>query len=171
MRAAGTKPPSKPNPTDPTDEPGAVPPLSTEVPFRILPRLGDHNRDFWTGGKDRELRLWRCQDCGYYIHPPLPMCPQCHSKRLATEAVSGRATLATYTINHQPFMPGPELPYVIAIIEIEEQPALRLMTNLVNCPHEQIRIGMPLRVTFEHHEDPDGDVYFPLFEPAEGARA
>jgi hypothetical protein len=145
--------------------------MTTEVPFRILPRLGDHNREFWTGGEHGELRLWRCQDCGYYIHPPLPMCPQCHSKRLAVEAVSGRATLATYTINHQPFMPGPELPYVIAIVEIEEQPALRLMTNLVNCPHDQIRIGMPLRVTFEHHEDPDGDVYFPLFEPAAGARS
>ena len=62
-------------------------------------------------------------------------------------------------------MPGPELPYVIAIIEIVEQPSLRLTTNLVNCPHDEIRIGMPLRVVFEHHADPDGDVYLPLFEP------
>jgi uncharacterized OB-fold protein len=62
-------------------------------------------------------------------------------------------------------MPGPELPYVVAIIEIDEQPSVRLTTNLVNCPHDEIQIGMPLRVTFEHHADPDGDVYLPMFEP------
>lgn len=138
---------------------------TTDVPFRILPRLTDRNRDFWQGGERGELCFWRCQDCGYYVHPPLPVCPACHSKRLATEAVSGRATLTTYSVNHQPWMPGPELPYVVAIIEIVEQPSLRLTTNLVRCPHDQIRIGMPVRVVFEHHADPDGDVWIPLFEP------
>ena len=62
-------------------------------------------------------------------------------------------------------MPGPELPYVVGIIEIVEQPSLRLTTNIVNCPHDEIHIGMPLQVIFEHHPDPDGDVYLPLFEP------
>lgn len=139
--------------------------LSGEVPFRVLPQLNDQNREFWTGGARGELRLWRCGDCRFWIHPWQPICPRCHSKRLAAEATSGQATLASYTINHQPWMPGPELPYVVAIVEIAEQPLLRLTTNLVNCPHDQIRIGMPLRVVFEHHPDPDGDVYIPLFEP------
>ena len=139
--------------------------MSSETPFRILPRLDDHNREFWTGGAAGELRFWRCQDCGFYIHPPQPICPIDQSKNLAVEAVSGKATLASYSINHQNWMPGPELPYVVAIIEIDEQPSVRLTTNLVNCPHDEIQIGMPLRVTFEHHEDPDGDVYLPLFEP------
>jgi uncharacterized OB-fold protein len=138
---------------------------TSEVPFRILPRLGDNNRDFWQGGEQGELRFWRCQDCGYYLHPPLPVCPMCHGKNLGVEAVSGTATLTTYSINHQAWMPGPELPYVVAIVEIPEQPSVRLTTNLVNCPHDQIRIGMPVRVTFEHHADPDGDVWIPLFEP------
>lgn len=139
--------------------------MTTDVPFRILPRLTDWNRPFWTGGEVGELRFWRCQDCGFYIHPAQPLCPMCHSKRLASEAVSGKATLASYTINHQNWMPGPELPYVVAIVEMVEQAFLRLTTNLVNCPHDQIEIGMPVRVTFEHHEDPDGDVWLPLFEP------
>jgi uncharacterized OB-fold protein len=137
----------------------------SDPPFRILPRLEDNTREFWTGGAQGELRFWRCQDCGSYIHPPLPMCPIDHSKNLAVEAVSGRATLATFSINHQNWMPGPELPYVVAIVEIVEQPSVRLTTNLVNCPHDEIEIGMPLQVTFEHHPDPDGDVYLPLFEP------
>ncbi len=137
----------------------------TGVPFRVLPRLDDRNRAFWTGGAQGELRFWRCQACGYYVHPPQPICPECLSTDLAVEAVSGRATLATYTVNHQPWMPGPELPYVVGIVEIVEQPSVRLMTNIVNCPHDELEIGMPLRVVFEHHEDPDGDVYLPLFEP------
>lgn len=140
--------------------------MTTESPpFRLLPRLSDRNRPFWTGGARGELCFWRCQDCGYYIHPPVPVCPQCHGKHLEPEAVSGRATLATYSINHQPWMPGPELPYVVAIVEIVEQPSVRLTTNIVNCAHDELRIGMPVRVVFERHEDPDGDVYLPLFEP------
>jgi uncharacterized OB-fold protein len=138
---------------------------ATDVPFRILPKLNDHNRDFWTGGAAGELRFWRCQECGFYIHPWQPLCPQCRSKNLRTEAVSGRATLATYTINHQQWMPGPEVPFVVAIIELVEQPSVRLTTNLVNVDHDAITIGMPVRVTFEHHPDPDGDIYIPLFEP------
>jgi hypothetical protein len=87
---------------------------------------------------------------------------------MKTEAVSGRATLATFSVNYQSWMPGPELPYVVAIVEIVEQPALRLTTNLVNCPLDDVQIGMPVRVTFEHHPDPEGDVYLPLFEPDAG---
>ncbi|HZR81091.1 MAG TPA: OB-fold domain-containing protein [Candidatus Binatia bacterium] len=141
---------------------------TTEVPFRVLPKLTDDNRDFWTAGARGELRFWRCGDCGFFIHPPQPICPRCRSKKMATEAVSGRATLASYSINHQRWMPGPEIPYVVAIVEIVEQPSLRLTTNLVSCALDAIRIGMPVRVVFEHHPDPEGDVYIPLFEP-EGA--
>jgi len=138
----------------------------TAPPFRILPKLTDANRDFWTAGARGELRFWRCQECGFYIHPPAPLCPQCHSKNMKTESVSGRATLATFSVNHQPWMPGPELPFVVAIVEIVEQPSVRLTTNLVNCSPGDACIGMPLQVTFEHHPDPEGDVYIPLFEPA-----
>ena len=144
---------------------GGTSEAGAEPPFRILPRLDDVNREFWTGGAHGELRLWRCQDCGEFVHPPQPVCPRCLSKDLAVEAVSGRATLASFSINHQPWMPGPELPYVVAIIEIVEQPSLRLTTNLVNCDLDAITIGMPVRVVFEHHPDPDGDIYLPLFEP------
>ncbi len=137
----------------------------TAVPFRILPRLDDRNRGFWTSGADGELRFLRCEDCGYYNHPPTPLCPRCHSKRQSYATVSGRATLHTFTVNHQPWMPGPELPYVIAIVEFPEQEGLRLTTNLVNCAIDEVHVGMPVRVTFEHHPDPDGDVYLPMFEP------
>jgi uncharacterized OB-fold protein len=133
--------------------------------FRILPRLTDRNRPFWTGGEHGELRFLRCQDCGTYVHPPTPICPHDLSKRLAFEAVSGRARVASFTVNHQPWMPGPELPYVVAIVEIEEDPRVRLTTNIVDCKPGEVKIGMPVRVVFEHHADPDGDVWIPLFAP------
>jgi uncharacterized OB-fold protein len=62
-------------------------------------------------------------------------------------------------------MPGPELPYVVAIVEIEEDPSVRLTTNIVNVEPRDVWIGMPVRVVFEHHADDAGDVWIPLFEP------
>ena len=116
--------------------------------------------------RDGELRFWRCQDCGYYIHPPQPICPIDHSKNLATEAVSGTATLATLLGQPPELDAGPELPYIVAIVEIVEQPSVRLTTNLVNCaPDDDRRSACRCGSTFEHHPDPDGDVYLPLFEP------
>jgi uncharacterized OB-fold protein len=135
-----------------------------QKPFRVLPRVTDLNRHFWTGGADGELRFLRCQGCRSYVHPPAPRCPECLGRDLAPEAVSGRATLVTYTWNHQEWVPAPDHPYVIAIVEIEEQAGLRLTTNLVHCPPEDVRIGMPVRVVFEAHDD----VHVPLFEPRSG---
>ena len=134
----------------------------TRPDFRILPRVDDRNEHFWTGGRDGELRFLRCGKCGFWIHPPAPICPQCHSKEVAPEAVSGRAVLHTYTVNHQPWIPGFDPPYLIAIVELVEQEGLRLTTNLVGVEPDDVEIGMALQVTFEEWED----AFLPLFEPA-----
>ncbi len=131
----------------------------------MLPRVTPQNEHFWRGGAAGELRFLRCNDCGTWIHPPQPVCPTCLSKNLAPEAVSGRGTVASYTINHQAWIPDGSDPYVIAIVEIAEVPEVRLMTNLVNCAPEAVRCDMPVRVVFEARDD---DVYIPLFEPDAG---
>jgi uncharacterized OB-fold protein len=141
------------------------PSMSGDVPFRLLPELSERTRRFWTAGGDGRLELLRCTQCGTYVHPPAPRCPHDQATALAWTPVSGRATVATFTVNHQAWMPGPALPYVVAIVEIAEQPSVRLTTNVIGCAPEAVRIGMPVRVTFEHHADPDGDVWLPLFEP------
>lgn len=137
----------------------------SDKPFRVLPRVTPLNEHFWRGGADGELRFLRCQDDGTYVHPPAPICPECLGKNVSPEAVSGRATVLTYTLNHQQWVPAPDHPYCIAIVELEEQSGLRLMTNVVNCPAEDVRIGMAVKVLFEEH----GDVFIPVFEPAGGA--
>jgi uncharacterized OB-fold protein len=131
------------------------------TPFRVLPALDDEHRFFWTAGADGELRFLRCSACGYYIHPPGPRCPRCHSPELSPEAVSGRGEVHSFTINHQPWDGGSE-PYAIVIVAFPEQGDLRMMSNLVGCPVEDVRIGLPVQVVFEQHDE----VWLPLFEPA-----
>jgi len=139
-----------------------------EKPFRLRPRITPSNEHFWRGGREGELRFLRCTPCGTWVHPPSPRCPACLSKDLAPQAVSGLGTVHTFTLNHQPWVPSPDHPYAIAIVALDEQHDLRLMTNVVNCPAERVHVGMRVRVVFENHDD---DVWFPLFEPIEEAGA
>lgn len=132
-----------------------------DKPFRLLPRITPETEFFWTGGAAGELRFLRCQDCRTIIHPPAPICPKCLSRNLAPEAVSGKGSLFSFTINHQKWNPTVPVPYVIGLVQIDEQDDVRLTTNIVNCDPEDVRVGMRVRVTFEH----EGDVYLPLFEP------
>jgi uncharacterized OB-fold protein len=133
-----------------------------DKPFRVLPRVTPQTEFFWTSGADGRLRFLCCTTCGYFVHPPSPICPRCLTKTLEPKVVSGRATVATFTINVQPWIPGFDPPYVIAIVEMEEQPSVRLMTNIIGCPPEEVSIGMPVEVEFAQYDD----VWLPLFKPA-----
>lgn len=75
--------------------------------------------------------------------------------------VSGRATLASFTVNHQAWIPGSD-PYVVAWVAIVEQPDVRLTTNLVGVAEADLRIGMPLEVIFVAEGD---GIFLPLFRP------
>lgn len=137
-------------------------------PMRVLPAVGPENEHFWRGGADGRLHFLGCGDCQTLIHPPQPLCPECLSKNLAAVAVSGRAVVHTYTVNHQPWMPGFDPPYVVAIVELEEQPGLRLTTNIVGCEPDEVEIGMPVKVRFEALDE---GVFVPLFEPDDSREA
>lgn len=127
---------------------------------RKLPALNADTAAFWQGGRDGQLLIHYCSPCARYFHPPAPVCPHCSSFEVAPRAVSGRGTVLSYTINHQQWLPGLEVPYVVAIVALEEQPGLQLVSNVVGCPPDQVAIDMPLRVTFLQQED----VWLPLFE-------
>ncbi len=133
-------------------------------PFRILPRVTPENEHFWRGGRDGVLQFLRCHACGYWIHPPSPVCPVCLSRDVAPEPVSGAGVIHTFTINHQPWIPTFDPPYVIAIVALIEQADLRLTTNIIGCAPEEVTIGMPVHVRFEHHDDNGYEVWLPLFE-------
>jgi uncharacterized protein len=144
-----------------------MPPVVAHGPvMRLLPRLDDDVAFYWTSGADGRLQLLRCHECGYYIHPPGPVCPRCLSRDLGPEPVSGRGRLESFTVNYQQWIPGSD-PYIIAWVSIDEQPELRLTTNLVGVEPEDVEIGVPVRVVFEENDD----VFLPLFTPVAPADA
>jgi acetyl-CoA acetyltransferase/uncharacterized OB-fold protein len=126
-----------------------------------LPHLTPWNRYFWTSGAEGMLRIQQCHGCQRLLHPPLPRCPDCRCADLGDTAVSGRAVIEAVTVNHQPWHPAFVPPYVIAIVALAEDPAVRLTTNIVNCSPDDAVIGLAVRVVFE----PRDDVWLPLFEP------
>jgi uncharacterized OB-fold protein len=127
---------------------------------RPLPRLDADNRAFWTGGAEGELRIHHCGDCGTWIHPPSPCCRKCLSENVGPKAVAGTGVVDTFTVNHQAWAPGQEVPFVIARVALDGAPGVYLTTNIVGCPTEAVDIGDRVRVTFEQH----GEIYVPLFE-------
>ena len=134
--------------------------LANGPSLRLLPHLDDHNRFFWTSGEDGFLRILRCNACHFYNHPPGPVCRNCLSRDQSPQVVSGRGRVETFSVNYQQWIPGSD-PYVIAWVSLEEQPSVRLSTNLVGVEAGDVHIGMEVAVEFEEIED----VYIPLFHP------
>jgi uncharacterized OB-fold protein len=134
----------------------------TSTSMRILPRPTALTEAFWRGGADGRLRIARCRGCGLYLHPPVPVCPACLGNEIVFEPVSGRGVVESFTVNHQPWRPDLADPYVIAVVELVEQPDLRLTTNIVGCDPAELFIGQHVVVMFEAVED----IFLPLFRPA-----
>ena len=134
----------------------------SEALGRPLPPVTDETEFFWTSGADGKLRMQECTSCNALIHPPQPVCRYCHSHEMGVRAVSGHATLSSFTINHRFSLPGLPAPYVVAQVAIVEDPRVRLTTNVVDCDPERLEIGQLMEVAFEHIED----VWLPLFRPA-----
>jgi uncharacterized OB-fold protein len=127
---------------------------------RVLPRLDSDNRFFWTSGADGQLRFLRCQQCAAFVHPPRPVCRQCLSEQVSAQVVAGTGIVDTFTVNHQQWRPGLEVPYVIARVAIDGAPGVYLTTNIIGCPVDAVEVGDRVRVKFEQQ----GEVYLPLFE-------
>ncbi|MFB0874864.1 MULTISPECIES: Zn-ribbon domain-containing OB-fold protein [unclassified Sphingobium] len=134
---------------------------------RSLPAITDDNRAFWTGGEQGVLLIHRCQACRGYVHPPVPFCPACEGRDVVPEAVSGYGRVATYSVNYRQWQPDMPVPYVLALVELDEDPTIRIPTNIVGIDPEQVTIDMPVQVTFEQAQD----LFVPLFRPVEGAQS
>ena len=129
---------------------------------RPLPVLEQHSSYFWTGGERGQLLIAHCDRCRLYQHPPLQRCPGCGGDTLTPLPVSGRGRVATFTVNHEAWLPGMAVPFVFAAVELAEQPQLYVFSNIA-APVDRVRIGMPVSVYFERH----GEIYLPLFRPDE----
>jgi uncharacterized OB-fold protein len=132
----------------------------------------DHDsKHLFRGWLDERLLLNRCNDCGRFHHPPKPICPRCWSSELTPTEVSGRGVIHLTMLLHQG-PPAPDVdytkgPHPVISVELEEQTGLRFTSTIVDCPLEEVRIGLPVELTWiERFGAP-----FPVFRPRSGAIA
>ncbi|MBO0728821.1 MAG: Zn-ribbon domain-containing OB-fold protein [Acidimicrobiaceae bacterium] len=106
---------------------------------------------YWEAARESTLVIQRCQACGRYLHPPGVVCPACLSEDLVPTEVSGRGRVYAYTVAHQAFDAAfsDDVPYLLALVELDEQPGLRMLTNLVGATAADVESGAPVEVTYE----------------------
>jgi uncharacterized OB-fold protein len=118
-----------------------------------LPRPTEDSAPFWEAAFKGELRMQRCGQCGHVRFPPSILCARCLSEDAEWVRLSGRGTVYSWVVVHQSQHPAfnPDAPYSVVIVELEEGP--RLHGNMVDCPHDKIRIGMPVEAVFDKVSD------------------
>ena len=135
-------------------------------PDNMPPPLADATTlPWWEAAAEHRLVVQRCGSCGHTRLPPAPICAECRSDESDWQEVPGRGELYTYTIVHRPIAAAQELPFVIAVIALEDSGGLRIISNLVGADPEALEIGMPLELVWE---DMSADLAVPRFRPAQG---
>jgi len=125
----------------------------------------DHdNIDHYRAMIGRRLVIRHCRDCGYWVYPHRPVCPECLSWDVPFEEVSGRGRVFMETRLHQLRDPKAQIyePLVAAAVELEEREVLRYLARIVNCDLDAIALDMPVQLTWIEE---DG-ITWPAFEPA-----
>lgn len=157
-----------------TDQDGAV--VGTQI-FRLLkyrpaataskktarrprPAINSDTEFFWEGLKRGELLAQRCASCGTLRHPPRPMCGSCRSLEWKEERLTGRGEVYSFVLHHYPEVPSFEIPYVVALVQLEE--GLRIISNVVGVAPSEVHVGMPVEVSFEVIDE---ELALPLFSP------
>jgi uncharacterized protein len=132
---------------------------------RPAPILTEDNHAFWDAAREGRLVTQRCTGCGRLQHPPRPMCPSCHGLELEVVELAGTGVVYSYSILHHPQHPSFDYPVVAALIDLDE--GVRILSNLVDVPPEDVRVGMPVEVRFVPTRD---EMAVPVFAPRGGDR-
>ena len=130
------------------------------TPARVLPEVTPEMAPFWEAARRHELVVQRCSGCGAHRFPARDICSRCLSRQATWERVSGRGTIFSFVVMHQAYHPAFQVPYAVVEVELEE--GARMLTNVVGCPPDQVKIGMPVEVTFEAVNE---DIAIPRFKP------
>jgi hypothetical protein len=131
--------------------------------LKPLPQIDEENRPWWEALKRHELYIQKCEQCGTLRHYPRAQCTKCLSSGTQWIRCSGKGTIWTYTVTNQNQAAGfrDSLPYVMAWVDLAE--GVKMMTNIIDCPPEQVKIGMPVEVVYE---DVTPEVTLAKFRPA-----
>lgn len=127
-------------------------------------------REFWAGAARGELRIPRCDACGRLCWYPREQCRYCKGEAFTWETMSGRGTLFSWVVVTHAFLPqfSELVPFVPALVALDEDPAVRIATQMVDCDPDTLDFELPVRATFRtiSFPDVDGAVSAPLFLPA-----
>ena len=126
-----------------------------------LPRPYQDTETYWAAARDHRFVIQHCKSCGKHQFYPRGVCSHCLSSDLEWHEASGKGTVYSFSVHHRAPHPGfaDEIPFVLAIVELEEGP--RMMTNIVECNPDSVKIGMAVEVTFE---DVTEEVTLPKFK-------
>jgi uncharacterized OB-fold protein len=128
-----------------------------------LPHIDEESRPWWEAAQRHELYVQKCRDCGDLRFHPRAQCTSCLSSRTEWIRCKGTGKIYTFTVTRQNQAAGfrDSLPYVMAWVEVDE--GLKMLTNIVDCPPEQVKIGMPVEAVFD---DVTPEVTLVKFRPA-----
>ena len=127
-----------------------------------LPTISGETKPYWDHCRRGELLIQKCDSCEEYQFYPRGICANCWSNDIQWVTASGKGTVWTFTVTYQNGTPGfaEEVPYVLALVELEE--GVRMFTNIVDCDPRSVSIGMPVEVTFVRATDQISVPYFKL---------
>jgi uncharacterized OB-fold protein len=140
--------------------------------FPLPDTAWESTRPFWEAARHHELHIPRCDNCRRYQWYPRPACRHCGGTSLPWSAVSGQATLFSWVVVTHAFLPqfSAKVPFVSALVALDEDPAVRLATEIVDCPAADLAFDLPVRVVFRpiSFAGVEGSVVAPLFTAATG---
>ena len=128
-----------------------------------MPTTSGETRPYWEASRRGQLLIQRCDSCDEYQFYPRGICVSCFTPNIKWVQASGKGTVWTFTITRQNRAPGfaEDVPYVLALVELEE--GVKMFTNIIDCPPQDVHIGMPVEVTFRQASD---QMTVPYFKPA-----
>ena len=117
-------------------------PLPTPAPV-----VNAETQRFWDATAQGRLELPRCDGCQFVIWYPRALCPRCHRTDVTWVELSGRGEVYSFTVTRRGQGRWTDVtPYVLAYVELAEGP--RILTNVVECDPDDVRIGLPVEVAF-----------------------
>ena len=137
--------------------------MTEEIKYeKPIPRMDEESKPFWEACARHELYVQKCRSCGKIFYYPRSFCPEDLSQDFEWVKSSGKGKVYTFTITRQNQSPGfrDDLPYILAYVELEE--GVRMLTNIVNCEPEEVKVGMPVELTYV---DATPEISIPLFQP------
>jgi len=125
------------------------------------PRPAPESLPYWQEAREHRLALPKCEDCQKFWFPPSRTCPHCLSTNFSFQNVSGKGKIFSFVTFHRVYRPAftNDVPYVVALIELEEGP--RLLSNVMGVTHDQVKCEMRVEVVFD---DYDEDISIPKFK-------